>query len=82
MHRCAACEFNGTVLIVELEMPQSTFRNLQSAVCNSQMIVPGSCYWNLGIGREKGEVEQDAEGLRTMQILGENMAWLLKKLAE
>ncbi|MGE5293978.1 MAG: flavodoxin family protein, partial [Solirubrobacterales bacterium] len=46
----------------------------------SQMIIPGSCYWNMGIGRAKGEVEQDEEGLRTMQILGQNMAWLLKKI--
>lgn len=46
----------------------------------SQMIVPGSSYWNLGIGREKGEVENDAEGLQTMKTLGQNMAWLLKKI--
>jgi len=46
----------------------------------SQMIVPGSNYWNVGIGRNIGEVEKDEEGLRTMKILGENMAWLLKKL--
>jgi multimeric flavodoxin WrbA len=46
-----------------------------------QLIVPGSCYWNMGIGREKGEVENDEEGIRTMTVLGENMAWLLKKLA-
>lgn len=46
-----------------------------------QMIVPGTCYWNVGIGREKGEVENDEEGVRTMTVLGENMAWLLKKLA-
>jgi multimeric flavodoxin WrbA len=45
-----------------------------------QMIVPGSTYWNLGIGRERGEVERDAEGIRTMQALGQNMAWLLKRL--
>jgi len=45
-----------------------------------QMIVPGSCYWNMGIGREKGEVEKDEEGIRTMKILGQNMAWLLKKV--
>lgn len=44
-----------------------------------QMIVPGSCYWNFGIGREKGEVAGDEEGMRTMQVLGENIAWLLKK---
>ncbi len=46
----------------------------------SQMIVPGSIYWNMGIGREKGDVEKDEEGLRTMKVLGENMAWLLTKL--
>jgi multimeric flavodoxin WrbA len=45
-----------------------------------QMIVPGSSYWNIGIGRAKGEVENDEEGLKTMQTLGQNMAWLLKKL--
>jgi len=47
----------------------------------SQMIVPGSSYWNVGIGREKGDVEKDEEGLRTMRVLGENMAWLLESLA-
>ncbi|MEN6578502.1 MAG: flavodoxin family protein [Phycisphaerales bacterium] len=46
----------------------------------SQMVIPGSCYWNMGFGLNKGEVEQDEEGLRIMQILGQNMAWLLKKI--
>ncbi len=46
----------------------------------SEMIVPGSCYWNIGIGREIGEVEKDEEGMRTMEVLGQNMAWLLKKV--
>jgi multimeric flavodoxin WrbA len=46
----------------------------------SEMIVPGSSYWNIGIGREIGEVEQDAEGMQTMKTLGQNMAWLLKKI--
>lgn len=45
-----------------------------------QMVVPGSSYWNIGIGREKGEVEEDTEGINTMKTLGRNMAWLLKKL--
>ncbi len=45
----------------------------------SQMVIPGSIYWNMGFGLNKGEVEQDEEGLKTMQILGQNMAWLLKK---
>ena len=44
------------------------------------MIIPGSSYWNMGIGREKGEVEKDEEGINTMKVLGENMAWLLKRI--
>ncbi len=46
----------------------------------SQMIVPGSSYWNIGIGREIGDVEKDEEGVATMRTLGQNMAWLLKRL--
>ena len=45
-----------------------------------EMIVPGSSYWNIGIGREIGEVEDDAEGMATMETLGRNMAWLMRKL--
>lgn len=45
-----------------------------------QMIVPGSIYWNMGFGLDKGEVEKDDEGLNTMKELGKNMAWLLKKI--
>jgi multimeric flavodoxin WrbA len=48
----------------------------------AQMIVPGSSYWNMGYGRDKGEVAEDEEGMRTMRVLGENMAWLLDKVAE
>jgi multimeric flavodoxin WrbA len=46
----------------------------------SEMIIPGSSYWNIGLGREMGEVEHDEEGLRTMRTLGSNMAWLLGKI--
>jgi multimeric flavodoxin WrbA len=46
----------------------------------SEMIIPGSSYWNIGIGREPGDVEKDAEGIETMKTLGRNMAWLLKKV--
>ena len=46
----------------------------------NQMIVPGSSYWNVGIGREIGDVDKDEEGIRNMKNLGENMAWLLKKI--
>lgn len=46
----------------------------------SQMIIPGSIYWNMGFGLDKGEVERDEEGIKTMKILGRNMAWLLQRI--
>ncbi len=48
----------------------------------AEMITVGSSYWNIGIGRERGDVEGDAEGMRTMRTLGENMAWLLDRLED
>lgn len=45
-----------------------------------QMVVPGSSYWNLGVGLQPGDVEKDDEGVGTMKTLGQNMAWALKKL--
>lgn len=58
------------------------FDSINHLFLMSQMIVPGSSYWNIGLGREKGEVEKDEEGIQTMKALGKNMAWLLKKLHE
>ena len=46
----------------------------------SRMIVPGSTYWNFGVGRLPGEVEDDAEAIDNMHDLGETIAWLLKRL--
>lgn len=45
-----------------------------------QMIIVGSSYWNIGIGRNIGEVDNDEEGVKTMRDLGINMAWLLKRI--
>ncbi|NOR59723.1 MAG: flavodoxin family protein [Methanosarcinales archaeon] len=46
----------------------------------NQVIVPGSIYWNMGFGFNEEEVRDDEEGMNTMKVLGENMAWLLKKI--
>jgi multimeric flavodoxin WrbA len=56
------------------------FNSLNLFFLYGQMIVPGSSYWNVGIGMNPGDVSQDAEGIQTMKDLGKNMAWLLKKL--
>ncbi|MBN1911770.1 MAG: flavodoxin family protein [Pirellulales bacterium] len=59
-----------------------TFAQLNYFFLLSEMIVPGSTYWNVGIGREKGDVEHDEEGLETIDNLAANMAWTMKKLAQ
>jgi multimeric flavodoxin WrbA len=46
----------------------------------SRMIVPGSTYWNFGVGREKGDVASDAEAMANMKDLGETIAWLITSL--
>jgi multimeric flavodoxin WrbA len=56
------------------------FNSMNLLFLYGQMIVPGSTYWNVGIGRNPGDVEGDEEGIQTMRNLGRNMAWLLKKL--
>jgi len=47
----------------------------------NEMIVPGSSYWNVAVAREPGDAARDAEGVRTMETLGRNIAWLLQKLS-
>ena len=41
----------------------------------------GSSYWGFGFGKNIGEVVHDEEGVQAMRDLGQNMAWLLGKLA-
>jgi multimeric flavodoxin WrbA len=48
----------------------------------SRVIVPGSTYWNMGYGLEKGEAGNDDEGLRNMKDLGETIAWLVKMISK
>jgi multimeric flavodoxin WrbA len=47
----------------------------------SCMIVPGSIYWNLGMGLDKGQVLGDEEAMRNMSHLGQVIAWLGKAIA-
>jgi hypothetical protein len=44
------------------------------------MIVAGSNYWNVVTAMNPGDLASDEEGLAIMRKLGQNMAWLLKKL--
>ena len=47
----------------------------------SEMIMPSSNYWNVAHGLNPGEMEQDAEGKQIMEVLGRNMAWIMRVIA-
>jgi multimeric flavodoxin WrbA len=70
----------AAVVAVRRAGAMPTFDAINHFFLISQMIVPGSSYWNIGFGRKKGDVEGDEEGMQTMEDLGRNMAWLIKKL--
>jgi multimeric flavodoxin WrbA len=43
----------------------------------NDMVVPGSTYWNLSLAGPFGAYEDDAEGVKTLERLGENIVWLV-----
>lgn len=46
----------------------------------SQMPIATSSYWNMTLSRDIGDIENDEEGIRTFETLGDNMAEMIKKL--
>ena len=48
----------------------------------SGMFTVGSTYWNIGIGFQPGDVQNDTEGIENMKNLGQNMAWFLNKTSK
>lgn len=73
----------GAAIVVARRAGQNfTFAQLNYFFLIAEMIVPGSTYWNVAFGREKGEVTADQEGMDTVKTLAANMAWLMKKLGD
>jgi multimeric flavodoxin WrbA len=59
-----------------------TFDQLNNFLNYSEMLIPTSNYWNVIHGMSAGEVTQDTEGVQIMRVLGKNMAWLMKVVAQ
>jgi multimeric flavodoxin WrbA len=68
------------IAVVRRQGAGAVLSQINNLFALSEVIVPYSSYWNMAIGKEKGEILNDAEGVSTFKKLGENMAWLLKKL--
>ena len=56
----------------------TTFDVINKYFTINNMPIVGSNYWNEIHGNTAEEAAQDEEGLQTMRILGNNMAWLLQ----
>ena len=56
----------------------STMDGLYHYLNYSEMLLPTSNYWNVTHGTKPGDTEQDGEGMQIMEVLGQNMAWLMK----
>lgn len=55
-----------------------TIDALNKFITYAEMIMPASNYWTVVHGLQPGEIDQDAEGRQILEVLGKNMAWLLK----
>ncbi len=56
----------------------TTFDVINKYFTINNMPIVSSNYWNEIHGNTAEEAEKDEEGLQTMRVLGNNMAWLLK----
>jgi len=74
-------KIGGPVIVARRAGQNFTYAQLMYWYIINDMIVVGSTYWNIAFGREKGQVLQDEEGLRTVDRFAENLAWLAAKLA-
>lgn len=70
----------GAVVAVRRGGATHAFDTMNHFLHYMQMYLVGASYWNMAYGREIGKVEGDEEGIQNMKVLGENMAWILKKI--
>lgn len=73
----------GGPLVVARRAGQNfTLAQLLFFFMHQGFIVPGSTYWNIAFGREKGDVLRDEEGLNTVRNFAKKMVWLIKKIRD
>ncbi len=75
-----AGKVGGPLVVARRAGKNFTFAELMIWFHIMQIVNPGSTYWNVGIGRQKGEVEEDEEGMMTAWNFGKNAARVVKKL--
>ncbi len=72
-------KLGGPVVVARRAGQNFTYAQLLYWYMISDMIVPGSTYWNVGFGGAPGEVEGDEEALNTVTRFAQNLSWLAHK---
>lgn len=75
-----ARKLGGPIAVARRAGQNFTFAQLLMWYMINDFVVPGSSYWNVAIGRAPGDVDQDEEGLRTVDRFAENLVWLAGKV--
>jgi len=70
----------GPIVVARRTGHNFTLAQLMFFFMISGMIIPGSMYWNVAFGREKGEVSRDEEGINSIKNFGRKLAWLVRKV--
>ena len=70
----------AAVVAVRRQGATHVFSSINFFFLINQMFVVGSSYWNLGIGKNPGDINEDEEGIQTFKNLGKNIALLQQKL--
>lgn len=70
----------AAVVAVRRQGATQVFSSINFFFLINQMFVVGSSYWNLGIGKNPGDIKNDKEGIQTFHNLGKNMTFLLQKI--
>lgn len=70
----------GPIVVARRAGAMTTYSQIAMFYPINGMILVGSTYWNVGFGREKGEVNKDEEAIETITTFGRNLAKLLKKI--
>jgi multimeric flavodoxin WrbA len=70
----------GPIVVARRAGQNFTLAELVFWFLKMDMVIPGSSYWNVAFGLNRGDVADDEEGMKTAWNFGNNIAWLLQKL--
>lgn len=73
-------KIGGSIAVARRAGQITAYQELNAFLLHQGMIIPGSTYWNISVGRQPGDVLEDVEGLNTVRNFAANLCWLAKKL--